>query len=289
MDMITASGLRFRYEEEDGNTTVVLNNVNMQIQQGEFVALLGHNGCGKSTLAKQFNGMLLPTGGIVTVKGMSTLDEDRRYDIRRTIGMVLQNPDNQLVSTIVEEDVAFGPENLGVPPLEIRERVDASLKAVGMYDYRTHAAHKLSGGQKQRVAIAGILAMQPECIVLDEPTAMLDPQGRREVMDTIRRLNKENGITIVLITHYMEEAACADRVLVMDNGNIVIQGTPREVFSQVERLRSLELDVPQPTDLCYELIKEGVTLPSDILSVDECTAAILQQLQDGKGGSYVGY
>ncbi len=287
MEMITASGLRFRYEEEDGNTTVVLNNVNMQIQQGEFVALLGHNGCGKSTLAKQFNGMLLPTGGTVTVKGMSTLDDDRRYDIRRTVGMVLQNPDNQLVSTIVEEDVAFGPENLGVPPLEIRERVDTALKAVGMYDYRTHASHKLSGGQKQRVAIAGILAMQPECIVLDEPTAMLDPKGRQEVMDTICRLNRE-GITIVLITHYMEEAVLADRVLVMDDGDIVIQGTPREVFAQVERLRSLELDVPQPTDLCYELIKEGVPLPSDVLSVDECAAALLLQLERGKGGSYVG-
>ncbi len=289
MEMITASGLRFRYEEEDGNTTVVLNNIHMQIQQGEFVALLGHNGCGKSTLAKQFNGMLLPTGGTVTVKGMSTADEDCRYDIRRTVGMVLQNPDNQLVSTIVEEDVAFGPENLGVSPSEIRERVDTALKAVGMYDYRAHASHKLSGGQKQRVAIAGILAMQPECIVLDEPTAMLDPQGRREVMDTICRLNKEEGITIVLITHYMEEAVSADRVLVMDDGNIVIQGTPREVFSQVERLRSLELDVPQPTDLCYELIKEGVALPSDVLSVDECAAALLQRLEHGKGGSYAGH
>ncbi len=289
MEMITASGLCFRYEEEDGNTAVVLDNVNMQIRQGEFVVLLGHNGCGKSTLAKQFNGMLLPTGGTVTVKGMSTSDEAYRYDIRRTVGMVLQNPDNQLVSTIVEEDVAFGPENLGVPPREIRERVDASLKAVGMYDYRTHASHKLSGGQKQRVAIAGILAMQPECIVLDEPTAMLDPQGRQEVMDTICRLNKEEGITIVLITHYMEEAVSADRVLVMDDGNIVMQGTPREVFSQVERLRSLELDVPQPTDLCYQLIKEGISLPSDVLSVDECAAALLQRLEHGKGGSYVGH
>ena len=250
----------------------------MTIRQGEFVALLGHNGCGKSTFAKHCNAMLLPLGGQVLVRDMDTRSEDLVYDIRSTVGMVLQNPDNQLVSTIVEEDVAFGPENLGVPPEEIRARVDEALKAVGMYDYRKHAAHKLSGGQKQRVAIAGVLAMKPACIVLDEPTAMLDPQGRREVMDTICRLNRENGITIVLITHYMEEAVLADRVVVMDEGKIVKEGTPRQVFSQVEELRALELDVPQPTELCFALRREGVTLPDDVLTVEECAAALLQQL-----------
>ncbi len=278
MDMITATDVRFRYEEESGDATAVLNGVSLSIRQGEFVALLGHNGCGKSTFAKHCNAMLLPLGGQVLVRDMDTRSEDLVYDIRSTVGMVLQNPDNQLVSTIVEEDVAFGPENLGVPPEEIRARVDEALKAVGMYDYRKHAAHKLSGGQKQRVAIAGVLAMKPACIVLDEPTAMLDPQGRREVMDTICRLNRENGITIVLITHYMEEAVLADRVVVMDEGKIVKEGTPRQVFSQVEELRALELDVPQPTELCFALRREGVTLPDDVLTVEECAAALLQQL-----------
>ena len=278
MDMITATDVRFRYEEESGDATAVLNGVSLSIRQGEFVALLGHNGCGKSTFAKHCNAMLLPLGGQVLVRDMDTRSEDLVYDIRSTVGMVLQNPDNQLVSTIVEEDVAFGPENLGVPPEEIRARVDEALKAVGMYDYRKHAAHKLSGGQKQRVAIAGVLAMQPACIVLDEPTALLDPQGRREVMDTICRLNRENGITIVLITHYMEEAVLADRVVVMDEGKIVKEGTPRQVFSQVEELRALELDVPQPTELCFALRREGVMLPDDVLTVEECAAALLQQL-----------
>lgn len=278
MDMIKAADVRFRYEEENGAPTVVLDGISLSVKKGEFVALLGHNGCGKSTLAKHFNAMLLPLGGQVLVKEMDTTDESRLYDIRSTVGMVLQNPDNQLVSTIVEEDVAFGPENLGVPPAEIRTRVDEALQAVGMYDYRKHAAHKLSGGQKQRVAIAGVLAMRPDCLVLDEPTAMLDPQGRREVMDTVCRLNRENGMTVVLITHYMEEAVLADRVLVMDEGKVVKQGAPRRVFSQVEELRALELDVPQATELCYELKRSGVALPDDVLTVEECAAALLQQL-----------
>ncbi len=276
MDMLQVNHVTFRYEEEEATPTVVLDGIDLSVKQGEFVALLGHNGCGKSTLARHFNAILLPLGGTVLVKAMNTADEAQTFAIRSTVGMVLQNPDNQLVSTIVEEDVAFGPENLGVPPAEIRNRVDAALQAVGMYDYREHAAHKLSGGQKQRVAIAGILAMQPECIVLDEPTAMLDPRGRREVMDTICRLNREQGITIVLITHYMEEAVLADRVVVMDEGRVVLEGTPRQVFSQVEQLRALELDVPQPTELCHVLTKAGVSLPEGILTEEECAAALLQ-------------
>ncbi len=279
MDMIDARNLRFQYEYPDEPPHVVLEGIDLRIKQGSFVALLGHNGCGKSTLAKHMNAMLLPTGGQVLVKEMDTADEDQKYEIRRTVGMVLQNPDNQLVSTIVEEDVAFGPENLGVPPDEIRRRVDDSLKAVGMYDYREHAPDKLSGGQKQRVAIAGIIAMEPECIVLDEPTAMLDPQGRREVMDTIRALNRDRGITVVLITHYMDEAVQADRVVVMDEGNILMDGTPRQVFSQVEALRRVELDVPQPTELCHRLRQEGIPLPDGVLTVEECVEALARLLQ----------
>ena len=279
MDMIDARNLRFQYEYPDEPPHVVLEGIDLRIKQGSFVALLGHNGCGKSTLAKHMNAMLLPTGGQVLVKEMDTADEDQKYEIRRTVGMVLQNPDNQLVSTIVEEDVAFGPENLGVPPDEIRRRVDDSLKAVGMYDYREHAPDKLSGGQKQRVAIAGIIAMEPECIVLDEPTAMLDPQGRREVMDTIRTLNRDRGITVVLITHYMDEAVQADRVVVMDEGNILMDGTPRQVFSQVEALRRVELDVPQPTELCHRLRQEGIPLPDGVLTVEECVEALARLLQ----------
>ena len=277
--MIDARNLRFQYEYPDEPPHVVLEGIDLRIKQGSFVALLGHNGCGKSTLAKHMNAMLLPTGGQVLVKEMDTADEDQKYEIRRTVGMVLQNPDNQLVSTIVEEDVAFGPENLGVPPDEIRRRVDDSLKAVGMYDYREHAPDKLSGGQKQRVAIAGIIAMEPECIVLDEPTAMLDPQGRREVMDTIRALNRDRGITVVLITHYMDEAVQADRVVVMDEGNILMDGTPRQVFSQVEALRRVELDVPQPTELCHRLRQEGIPLPDGVLTVEECVEALARLLQ----------
>lgn len=284
MEMIEVRDVQFRYDEEEGSSAVVLDGIHMTVRKGEFVALLGHNGCGKSTLAKHFNAMLLPLGGAVLVKDMNTTDERHKYDIRSTVGMVLQNPDNQLVSTIVEEDVAFGPENLGVEPAVIRTRVDEALKAVGMYDYRDHAAHKLSGGQKQRVAIAGVLAMQPECIVLDEPTAMLDPRGRREVMDTVCRLNREQGITIVLITHYMEEAVLADRVLVMDDGKVVREGTPRQVFSQVEQLRALELDVPQPTELCHVLQQEGITLPDGVLTIEECAEALLQQLEGYHGG-----
>lgn len=284
MEMIEVRDVQFRYDEEEGSSAVVLDGIRMTVRKGEFVALLGHNGCGKSTLAKHFNAMLLPLGGAVLVKDMNTTDERHKYDIRSTVGMVLQNPDNQLVSTIVEEDVAFGPENLGVEPAVIRTRVDEALKAVGMYDYRDHAAHKLSGGQKQRVAIAGVLAMQPECIVLDEPTAMLDPRGRREVMDTVCRLNREQGITIVLITHYMEEAVLADRVLVMDDGKVVREGTPRQVFSQVEQLRALELDVPQPTELCHVLQQEGITLPDGVLTIEECAEALLQQLEGYHGG-----
>ena len=273
--MIDAQSVAFAYAAgEEEAPREVLHGVDLSITAGSFVALLGHNGSGKSTIAKHFNALLLPTGGRVLVEGLDTADESKKYDIRRTVGMVLQNPDNQLVSTIVEEDVAFGPENLGVPPVEIRERVEAALRAVGMWEYRTHAPHKLSGGQKQRIAIAGILAMQPDCIVLDEPTAMLDPQGRREVMQTVRQLNKEQGITVVLITHYMEEAAKADRVVVMDGGAVVMDGTPREVFAQVEKLRSLQLDVPQPTELCWMLRQQGVPLPPDVLTVDECVEAI---------------
>ncbi len=280
MDMIHADHIHFRYDEGDhAEASVVLDDIELSVPKGQFVALLGHNGCGKSTLAKHFNALLLPLGGKVYVNGDPTDAEDKQYDIRSTVGMVLQNPDNQLVSTIVEEDVAFGPENLGIPPQEIRKRVDNALKAVGMYDYRDHAAHKLSGGQKQRVAIAGVLAMLPECIVLDEPTAMLDPQGRREVIDTICRLNREEGMTVVLITHYMEEAVLADRVVVMDEGKIVLDGTPRTVFSQVDILRQNELDVPQPTELCYLLRKAGVALPEDVLTVDECVDALSMLLQ----------
>lgn len=273
--MFSVNDLCFRYEEEGTDEkAVVLDNISLNIQKGSFVALLGHNGCGKSTLAKHFNAMLLPLGGTVFVKEMDTKDEDKVYDIRSTVGMVLQNPDNQLVSTIVEEDVAFGPENLGIPPAEIRKRVDDALRAVGMYEYRLHASHKLSGGQKQRIAIAGVLAMNPECIVLDEPTAMLDPQGRREVMETVCQLHREQGITVVLITHYMEEAVLADRVVVMEQGHVVMDGTPREVFSRAETLKNMQLDVPQPTELCHLLHRDGVALPDDVLTVEECVEAL---------------
>ncbi len=283
MEMIEAKGVEFQYEYPDEPPQKVLLGIDLAIEPGSFVALLGHNGCGKSTLAKHFNAMLLPTGGAVFVRGIDTTDEDRKYDIRSTVGMVLQNPDNQLVSTIVEEDVAFGPENLGIPPDEIRRRVDDALKAVGMYDYREHAPHKLSGGQKQRVAIAGIIAMQPDCIVLDEPTAMLDPKGRREVMETIRTLNRERGITVVLITHYMDEAVQADRVVVMDEGTVLMDGTPREVFSRVGELRRVELDVPQPTELCDALKKDGLPLPDGVLTVDECVEALSLLLKPLRG------
>ena len=278
MAFIQVKDLRFGYETEDGEGREVLHGVSMTIESGEFVALLGHNGCGKSTMAKLFNGMLMPGKGSILVDGIDTREEDRQLDVRRRVGLVLQNPDNQLVAGIVEEDVAFGPENLGVPPEEIRRRVDDALKAVDMYHYRTHAPHKLSGGQKQRVAIAGVIAMETQCIVLDEPTAMLDPRGRTEVMETIQKLNREKGITIVLITHYMDEAVQAGRVVVMDDGNILMDGPPRQVFSQVERLKKHALDVPQATELVYRLKAAGIDLGGSPLSVEECIQLFRKRL-----------
>lgn len=277
---IRAERLFFEYvDEESGNRVPVLKDLNLQIGQGEFVAVLGHNGSGKSTLAKHFNAVLLPTTGKVFVNGIDTSDEEKLFEIRQHVGMVFQNPDNQIVATIVEEDVAFALENLGVEPSEIRRRVDEALKQVDMYEYREHAPHQLSGGQKQRVAIAGILAMRPDCIVLDEPTAMLDPKGRREVLKTIRELNRDFGTTVVLITHYMDEAVKADRVVVMDDGKILLDGTPKEVFPQVELLKSVGLDVPQVTELIYELKKEGLDLPDDVLTEDECVEVLKKLLQ----------
>lgn len=275
MEFIKADKIRFAYEPAEGELPrEVLHGVSLEIKKGEFVALLGHNGCGKSTMAKLFNGMLLPTEGKVTVEGMDTADEETIYEVRRRVGLVQQNPDNQLVASIVEEDVAFGPENLGIEPKEIRRRVDEALKAVDMYEYRENAPYKLSGGQKQRVAIAGIIAMEPDCIVLDEPTAMLDPRGRDEVMETIHKLNREKGITIILITHYMDEAVQAGRVIVMDEGNILTEGTPREVFSQVELLKQHQLDVPQATELAYRLRSYGCGIPEGILNEEECVGAL---------------
>ncbi|WP_050699045.1 energy-coupling factor transporter ATPase [Anaeromassilibacillus senegalensis] len=278
MSYIQTENLTFTYDEAEEGESVqvrkVLRGVSLGVEKGEFVALLGHNGSGKSTIAKMFNAMLLPAGGKVYIDGMDTLDESLLYEIRRRVGLVLQNPDNQLVASIVEEDVAFGPENLGVPPKEIRERVDDALKAVEMYDYRLNAPYKLSGGQKQRIAIAGIIAMRPDCIVLDEPTAMLDPRGREEVLRTIHRLNREKNITIILITHYMDEAVQADRVIVMDSGRILTQGTPEEVFSQVELLKQHKLDVPQATELVYRLRASGFPLPECVLNVEDCVAAL---------------
>ena len=277
---ITVSGLTFVYpgDEEGMPGQVVLKGLDLTIPAGEFAAVLGHNGSGKSTLAKHFNAILLPTEGDVVVCGINTKDEDRLFDIRQQVGMVFQNPDNQIVATIVEEDVAFALENLGVPPEEIRRRVDEALKAVDMYEYREHAPHQLSGGQKQRVAIAGILAMRPDFIILDEPTAMLDPQGRREVLRTVKELNRDFGTTVVLITHYMDEAVQAGRVVVIDDGRILRDGTPKEVFTQVELLKSVGLDVPQVTELVYELRKAGVDLPLDILTEDEGYEALKKLL-----------
>lgn len=253
----------------------VIINMSLTIEKGDFVAVLGHNGCGKSTLAKLCNAIVTPQEGKVFVDGIDTSDEERLYDIRRKVGMVFQNPDNQIVATIVEDDVAFGPENLGVEPEEIRRRVDEALKQVEMYDFRLFEPHKLSGGQKQRVAIAGIIAMKPECIVLDEPTAMLDPRGRREVMKTIKMLNEEFGITVVLITHYMDEAVKANRVIVMDEGKILLDGKPKEVFTHIETLKKAGLDVPEATELTHMLIKRGLDLPDDILSIDELLESIV--------------
>ena len=274
-EIISAEHLAYTYPGvEDTPGVPVFEDMNLKIQEGSFVAILGTNGCGKSTLAKHFNSILLPTGGKVYVCGIDTANEDRIMTVRHNVGMVFQNPDNQIVANVVEEDVAFGPENLGVASPEIRHRVDSALKQVGMYEYREHAPHLLSGGQKQRVAIAGIIAMEPKCIVLDEPTAMLDPRGRREVIDTVSRLNREKGITVVLITHHMDEAAKADRVVVLDKGKVAADGTPREVFSQVELLHSIGLASPETVELCWELNRQGFDLPLDALEPEECAQAL---------------
>ena len=283
MQAIEVQQLRYTYDAQDGaQAHVVFDGLDLQIESGSFVALLGHNGCGKSTLAKHFNAILLPAGGSVQVYGMDTQDESRLLEIRQAVGMVFQNPDNQIVSNIVEEDVAFAPENLGVPSEEIRRRVDEALKTVGMYDYRKHAPLLLSGGQKQRVAIAGVIAMLPRCIVLDEPTAMLDPQGRREVLDTVEKLNRERGVTVVLITHHMDEAVRAGRVIAMAEGRIVADGTPKEVFSRPQALRDVGLDVPETTQLLLALRENGVDLGLDALSVPECARRIFEALRKEK-------
>ena len=290
-NIISAKDLMFYYsepseEEQDSgqeeNKVLVFEDLNLSIEKGSFTVILGHNGCGKSTFAKHTNAILLPCGGKMTAAGFDTSDESRLFDIRKHIGMVFQNPDNQIVASVVEEDVAFALENMGVPPEEMRVRVDEALKAVGMYEYREHSPSQLSGGQKQRVAIAGIIAMKPDCIVLDEPTAMLDPAGRREVMKTIKRLNRENGVTIVLITHYMDEAAQADRVVVMDSGRVILDNTPSEVFSHVEKLREVGLDVPQSTQLMY-LLRENGRKDADthIITEEEC-ADFLERLLRGE-------
>ena len=279
---IEANSISFSYPSYDGMIPpLVLDGVSISIEEGEFMAVLGHNGSGKSTLAKHFNAILVPTEGEVSVNGIKTAEEAKLFEIRQEVGMVFQNPDNQIVATIIEEDVAFALENLGVPPKEIRERVDDALKKVDMYDYRLHAPNQLSGGQKQRIAIAGIIAMRPKCVVLDEPTAMLDPKGRREVMKTIKQLNKELGITVVIITHYMDEAAMCDRIAIVDDGRVVMDSTPREVFKNVDDIKKIGLDVPQVTELCHELKKEGFSLPDCVLSEEECVAALESLLKGG--------
>ena len=282
-NIIHIEKISFTYPEEEGRETfAALDGVSLDIEAGSFVAVLGHNGSGKSTLAKHMNAVLLPTGGKVYVDGMDTWDEEVLLEIRRRVGMVFQNPDNQIVANVVEEDVAFGPENLGVPTEEIRRRVDAALKAVGMESFLLHAPHNLSGGQKQRIAIAGIIAMEPKCIVLDESTAMLDPSGRREVLDTVRQLNREKGITIVLITHHMNEAAMADRVVVMDDGHVVMDGKPREILTRMEDLRAIGLDVPHTVELLHGLREDGFDVPLDALTVEECADAVCSALVTGK-------
>ena len=279
-EIIEAQHLAFAYPGIDGKPGVtVFQDMNLTVEEGSFVAILGTNGCGKSTLAKHFNAILLPTGGSVHVCGIDTLLEDRIMSVRRNVGMVFQNPDNQIVANVVEEDVAFGPENLGISSPEIRYRVDKALKAVGMYEYREHAPHLLSGGQKQRIAIAGVIAMAPKCIVLDEPTAMLDPRGRREVIETIRNLNREKKITVVLITHHMDEAAKAQRVVVLHKGKVAADGTPQEVFSQVELLHSIGLAAPDSVELCWELNREGFDLPLDKLDPKECAQALYDMVK----------
>jgi len=277
-DIIKTEDLRFSYTTAEGLAPTVLNGVDLHIEKGSFVAVLGHNGSGKSTLAKHLNAILLPSGGKVYVNGTDTADEEKLLDIRRTIGMVFQNPDNQIVANVVEEDVAFAPENLGVPPSEIRQRVDDALKAVGMYEFREHAPHLLSGGQKQRIAIAGVIAMEPECIVLDEPTAMLDPIGRSDVLRTVKQLNREKGVTVVIITHHMDEAAQADRLVVMAKGKVVADGTPKEVFQNVEGLKAVGLTVPDTTELLYQLRQAGLDTPLDALSDEECAQVLYDLL-----------
>ena len=282
MDMIKSQGLKYEYtfdtaiDEEERQPLVALKGIDITVEKGQFIAVLGRNGSGKSTFAKHLNALLTPTEGSLFVNGYDCTKEELIYKIRKSAGMVFQNPDNQLVSTIVEEDIAFGPENLGIESSEIRKRVDKALETVNMTEYAKYAPNKLSGGQKQRIAIAGILAMEPECIVLDEPTAMLDPEGRKEVIDTILELNREKGITIILITHYMEEAVKADRVFVINDGEAVMDGTPKEVFSQVEKIKAMGLDVPQVTEAAYRLRKKGIDIPEDILSVEEMVGRICQ-------------
>ena len=279
-DIITVDNLIFEYTDEDtGEKNRVLDNVSLNVKEGEFLAVLGHNGSGKSTLAKHFNAILLPTDGKVFVDGIDTSDESRLFDIRRRVGMVFQNPDNQMVATIVEEDVAFALENLGVSREEIRERVDNALETVGMTAFKRHAPHMLSGGQKQRVAIAGVLAMQPEILVMDEPTAMLDPNGRAEVIQTIKKLNREMGMTVILITHYMDEAVQADRVIVVDSGHISMEGAPRDIFPQVDRLVDLGLDTPQSTYLIYMLNKLGLDFNPRVLNDKECAEELIKRLK----------
>lgn len=285
MGIIKASKLIYDYirrDEEDHVEEInrAIDELSLDIRTGDFVAILGHNGSGKSTFAKQINGILLPTEGTVWISGMDTSDDTHIWDIRKTAGMVFQNPDNQIIGNIVEEDVGFGPENLGVPTEEIWKRVDESLEAVGMMAYRMKSPNKLSGGQKQRVAIAGVMAMKPQCIILDEPTAMLDPTGRREVISTLHQLNRKEGITVLLITHYMEEVINADRVIVMDDGRLVMDGTPREIFSRVKELKSYRLDVPQVTELAYELKQEGVELPDGILTMEELMKYLLPMMKE---------
>lgn len=275
--MIQCDNVSFKYTvNESDKERYAVNGVSFNVKKGEFLVVLGHNGSGKSTIAKHMNALLVPSSGTVIVDGLNTSEERNLWSIRAKAGMVFQNPDNQIVATIVEEDVAFGPENLGIEPSEIRKRVDESLEKVGMSEYKRHAPHLLSGGQKQRIAIAGILAMKPECIIFDEPTAMLDPSGRKEVLNNIKEINEKYGITIVLITHYMDEAVEADRIIVMDQGKIILEGIPREVFSKVETMKNIGLDVPQVTELCYELEKAGIDITTKILNVDEMVNALCQ-------------
>ncbi len=281
--IIEINNLEFAYEDASDGEDAILKDVSLCVKKGEFLAVLGHNGSGKSTLAKHLNAILVPQSGKVLVDGMDTADEKLLYDIRQKVGMVFQNPDNQLVATIVEEDVAFAPENLGVPADEIRKRVDYALDVVNMSEFAQNAPHMLSGGQKQRIAIAGVLAMMPEVLVMDEPTAMLDPVGRKEIMATVKKLNKEKEMTVVMITHFMEEAAQADRVIVIDHGEIVMEGTPKEIFSQVEKLKEIGLDVPQTTELLYLLDKSGIKVETDLLTVEECVDELIRCFADNGG------